>query len=228
MAFFEVEFPTTISYRATGGPGYSTTVNEAFSGAEQRNSNWANSRGEWQVSLITPSSIDKKLYKDLLLAFFHVVRGRGDAFRLKDHKDFEFTDQQIGVGDGSTLGPYQLVKVYSIGGRSITKTITKPITAAVNNYKGIALANTISVKVGGSTVSPANYSVDATTGKITFGGGHAPANLSVITASGQFHFPVRFDTDKLQMAVEESDVAGGEPIVSWNAIGLMEVRPPNY
>jgi uncharacterized protein (TIGR02217 family) len=228
MAFFEVEFPTTISYRAVGGPGYSTQVNESFSGAERRNSNWANSRGEWQISLITPVGIDKTLYKDLLLAFFHVVRGRGDAFRLKDHKDFVFTNEQIGIGDGSTLGPYQLIKTYAIGGRSMTRTITKPITSAVNNYKGSALADTVSVKVGGVLVASANWSIDATTGKITFGAGHAPTSLAVITASGQFHFPVRFDADKLAMSVEESNVSGGDPIVSWNNIGLVEVRPPNY
>ncbi len=228
MPFFEVEFPTTISYRAVGGPGYSTQVNESFSGAEQRNSNWANSRGEWQISLITPVGIDKMLYKNLLLAFFHVVRGRGDAFRLKDHKDFIFTDEQIGVGDGATRGPYQLIKTYSIGGRATTRSITKPITSAVNNYKGNALADSVTVKVGGTLVSAANYAIDATTGKITFGAGHAPASLALITASGQFHFPVRFDTDKLAMAVEESDVAGGEPIVTWNNIGLVEVRPPKY
>jgi uncharacterized protein (TIGR02217 family) len=163
-----------------------------------------------------------------LLAFFHVVRGRGDAFRLKDHKDFVFTNEQIGIGDGATLGPYQLVKTYAIGGRSTTRTIAKPITSAVNNYKGSALADTVSVKVGGVLVAPANWTVDATTGKITFGAGHAPASLAIITASGQFHFPVRFDSDKLAMSVEESNVAAGDPIVSWNNIGLVEVRAPNY
>lgn len=227
MSFFEVEFPTTLSFRAIGGPGFSTTVNKGFSGGEARNRNWALSLGEWQVNMITPAGTDRKVYRDLLLAFFNVVGGRADAFRLKDHKDFEFTDETIGIGDGTALGPYQLIKTYVIGGRSYTRTITKPITAAVNNYKGEALADTVTVKVGGVVV-PSGFTVDETTGKLMFLSGHAPASLAVITASGQFHFPARFDTDKLAMQIEESNVAGGEAIVSWSSVSMVEVRPPKY
>jgi hypothetical protein len=50
----------------------------------------------------------------------------------------------------------------------------------------------------------------------------------VVSASGQFHFPVRFDSDDLPIQIEESDVAGGNPIASVNSIQLIEVRPPNY
>src|ERR1700674_4560379 len=39
---------------------------------------------------------------------------------------------------------------------------------------------------------------------------------------------VRFDTDEFNIQIEPSDVAGGFPIISWNALVLIEVRPPNY
>lgn len=39
---------------------------------------------------------------------------------------------------------------------------------------------------------------------------------------------VRFDTDELQIQIEDSDVAGGKPIISWNSLVLIEVLPPNY
>lgn len=45
-----------------------------------------------------------------------------------------------------------------------------------------------------------------------------------ITATFQYHMPVRFDTDNLAIQLEESDVQGGHPIVTWNAITLREVR----
>jgi hypothetical protein len=40
--------------------------------------------------------------------------------------------------------------------------------------------------------------------------------------------PVRFDTDTFDVQVEESNVAGGEPIISWNSLVLIGVVPPNY
>lgn len=39
---------------------------------------------------------------------------------------------------------------------------------------------------------------------------------------------VRFDTDEFNLQIEPSDVAGGQPVVSWNSLVLVEVRPPNY
>jgi hypothetical protein len=39
---------------------------------------------------------------------------------------------------------------------------------------------------------------------------------------------VRFDTDEFNLQIEPSDVGGGEPVVSWNSLVLVEVRPPNF
>lgn len=235
MSFFEVEFPTQISYKAIGGPGFNTTVNPAFSGQEARNKNWSLSRGQWTVSLLTPSpeklqalGLTRQQYIDLLNGFFLVVSGKGDAFRLKDHKDYLALGMPLSpaIADG-TNRVFQLQKVYTIGGRTYTRTITKPITAAVNDYAGNALANTVFPYIGG-VKQTTNYSVDQTTGILTFAAGHAPTALAAMTADSQFHYPVRFDTDQLPIQTEESDFAGGEPIISVNSVGLIEVRPPNY
>jgi uncharacterized protein (TIGR02217 family) len=225
MGFFECEFPTTISYRAMGGPGFSTTINTGLSGFEQRNKNWALARSKWQVSLMTPASFAgvEQTYADLVRSFFLAVSGKFDAFRLKDHLDFKFTDETIGVGDGTTLGPFQLIKTYTSGGRSYVRTILKPITSAVNDYKGNALTDTVTVKVGGSPVASSNWDIDETTGKILFHIGHAPASSAIVQASGQFHYPVRFDSDDLPLTVEESEVSAGRGITSWS-VNLVEVR----
>jgi uncharacterized protein (TIGR02217 family) len=221
MAFFECEFPRTIGYHAVGGPGFSTVVNQGFSGQEQRNRNWANSRGKWNISLMTPATFEgnRQAFIDLLLGFFLNVAGKTDSFRLKDHKDFKAVGQTIGVGSGAL----QLIKTYTVGGRSYIRTITKPVTSAVVDFQGIALADTVKIYYNG-TLQSGIAAVDATTGiyTSTAGGG------VVVTADFEFHYPVRFDTDDLPVQVEPSDVADGHTIVSANSIPLVEVTPPNY
>jgi uncharacterized protein (TIGR02217 family) len=225
MAFFEIEFPRTISFRAVGGPGFSTTVNQGLSGYEQRNKNWAQARAKWQINLITPASFSgsEQDYADLIRSFFLNVSGKADAFRFRDAIDNKFTNEVIATGDGSTLGPFQLVKTYTIGGRSYVKQIKKPIMSAVNDYQGNALTDTVTLTDNGSPISAANYSIDATTGIVTFGSGHAPANTHLIRASGEFHYPARFDSDDLGQQVEESAVRDGRGVTSLS-IALVEVR----
>lgn len=232
MAFMEIEFPRSVSWKTVGGPSFNTTINQGFSGYEQRNRNWAAVRGKWSLNLMTPPPSQfngtQVQWLDLIHDFFLNVGGRADAFRFFDHKDYKATAQVIGTGDGITLGPYQLVKVYTIGSRSYTRLIQKPITAAVKDYTGATLVNTVVVYDNGSVVSAANYDVDSTTGYVTMHGGHAIANNHVITADCQFHYPVRFDSDDWQVEVEESNILGGQPIVSvaQGQLQIMEVRIP--
>jgi len=225
MSFFETEFPRVISYRATGGPAFNTTVNQGFSGFEQRNKNWSLARSKWSVSLITPSKYagTEQAYIDLIRAFFMNVSGRFDAFRLHDWLDFAFTAEAIGVGDGSTLGPYQLIKTYTIGARSYVRQIKKPVMSSVKDYEGNSLANTVTLTDNGTPISASNYDLDYTTGIVTMHGGHAIANTHIIRASGQFHYPVRFDSDELNVQTEESNVRDGHPITSLSTT-LVEVR----
>ncbi len=213
-----------------GGPSFNTTVNAGFSGYEQRNRNWSQVRGKWNVNLISPPPsqfVGTQLqWLDIIHSFFLNVGGRADGFRFYDHKDNKATAQVIGVGNGASLGPYQLVKVYTTGSRSYTRLIQKPITVAVLDYQGNALTNTVVIYDNGVVVSGANYTVDATTGLVTFLGGHAIANGHTITADCQFHYPVRFDSDDWQIEIEPSNVLGGQPIVSVSQgqLPLLEIR----
>jgi uncharacterized protein (TIGR02217 family) len=214
VAFFEVEFPTTISYKAQGGPGFSTIVNTGFSGQEQRNRNWARSRGKWTVSLITPASFpgNRQGFMDLLLAFFMVVGGKADAFRLKDHKDFKARSQPlVDVGAGPQLGITR-----TIGARSYVQPISKPITRAVNDYQGNPLPDTV-FRAG--TASP--VTVDPTTGLVS---GLAAGTL----VDFDFHYPVRFESDDLPLQIIESNVRDGQGIGSLTSIQLIEVLAPNF
>lgn len=216
MAFFEVEFPRWISYKSVGGHGFSTTVNQGFSGQEQRNKNWANKRGKWTINMTTPPPSQfpgtRQQFIDLLNAFFDVVAGRGDAFRLFDHKDNKAINQPLVTVPGGV----QLARSRTIGGRTYVQLISKPITSAVSDCQGNALPNTVFLA---GTSTP--VTVDATTGLVT---GQAAGTL----VDFQYHYSVRFDTDELPMQVEESFVRGAGPVINLTSIGLIEVLPPNY
>ena len=229
MSFLEVEFPRAIGFHRIGSPsGFFTTVNEAYSGQEQRNKNWGSSRGKWTVSVTTPSDSQRGTSQEdfvqVLLAFHLNVAGKGDAFRLKDHIDHKFVNQSIGIGTGPPM-VLQLTKSYLIGGRTYVRNVTKPIAPPATDYLGAPLANTVQIYFNGVLQVPGTgYTLDATTGLVSC----TPPSGYLVTASGEFHYPVRFDVDELPMRIEESNVLGGKPIVTIDACPLVEVLPPNY
>ena len=227
MAFQEIEFTRGIAFHSTGGPSFLTTVNQALSGMEQRNQNWQNARAKWTISLTAlPSDqlVSTQLsYINSLRTFFLNMGGKANGFRFYDPLDNSFTNQIIGVGNGvQTI--FQLVKTYTIGSQTYQRNVTKPITASVINYLGQSLTNTVSFK---DTSGPLNsWTLDYTTGLVTFGS--AIADGQVIYATGSFDYPVRFDVDELPIKIEESNVSGGDPIISIVSLPLIEVLPPNY
>jgi Conserved hypothetical protein 2217 (DUF2460) len=77
--FHEVRFPDNIAYGATGGPEFATTVVVTGAGHEQRNVNWAEARGRWDVA----SGLKKQAQIDELIAFFRARRGKAYGFRFK-------------------------------------------------------------------------------------------------------------------------------------------------
>ncbi len=196
--FFECEFPRTIGYKAMGGPGFNTTVNEGMSGYEQRNQNWATARGKWTVNLTTPSIefiSSPKEFVEQLNAFFLVVAGKARGFRLYDHKDHTngLAAQGLGVGDGVT-SQFQMSKYYNVGPSGYLRKIWKPITSLVVDYQNNALEDSIEVYAnavkqphgagyvaGGSET----YTVDETTGIIDFNA-YQNFTLTSATQSGAY------------------------------------------
>ena len=207
MAFSEVRFPDNISRNARGGPERRTQIVELASGDEERNASWANSRRRYDAAYGIRRADDLAA----VVAFFEARNGRLFGFRWKDWADYKSclpsqmpaaTDQTIATGDGAKTA-FQLVKSYTSGSQSWTRTITKPV------------AGTVTVAVDG-TVQSSGWSVDTTTGLITFT--TAPANGSAITAGFEFDVPVRFDTDQLDVTLDI------ERLGSITSIPLIEVR----
>ena len=214
--FFECEFPTSVSFLAKGGPTFSTTINEGFSGAEQRNINWSLSRGEWIVDL----NYKQQSYFDLVQAFFLVVCGAAVPFRFLDHTDYQAVGQVIGTGDGTTT-VFQLINTYFSGGRSYVRVIQKPVTANVLKFDGTNCAESVVIYAGSTLMAGGtDYTVDQTNGLVTFT--EAPSSTIPIIADFNFHYPVRFANDKLDAQLEES--GSDQRLVSWPQITLKEVK----
>jgi uncharacterized protein (TIGR02217 family) len=215
MAFFECEFPRQIRFRSMGGPTWKTTINQGLSGQEQRNRDWQDSRGKWQISLVTPARLfdgNMQQYVELLVSFFDAVGGQADGFRLFDHKSHIAKAQPVITYNGNL----QLAVSRTIAGRTYQKVITKPITSAIVDYQGNALPDTVFLAGTNSPVA-----VDPTTGIVTGAGDGTLLDF-------EYHFPVRFNRDDLPIVVEESDVLGGNPIISVDSLELLEVLPPNF
>jgi uncharacterized protein (TIGR02217 family) len=219
-SFIEARFPTELSFRAMGGPGFSTEVKEGFSGCEQRNRNWAKSRSKWTVGLQTPAEFagNRQEFADALEAFFLAIAiGKGNGFRFKDHKDYKATAQVLAPVPGSTT-QYQLAKTYTVGGRSYVRPVKKPVTPAAVDYQGNALASTVKIYLNGILQS-SGYTVDATTGIVTF----SSAPSAAVTADFEFDHPVRLDVDEFAADIQEGALSQG-PLLGWSSVQLVEVR----
>lgn len=207
MAFHEVQFPTDISRGAVGGPMRKTRLVELESGDEERNAIWADSRRKYNAAYGIRRIDDLAV----VTAFFEARNGMLIGFRWKDWADYKScmptgvpanTDQQIGVGDGIETD-FQLVKDYTSGAVTYTRTIKKPVVGAAL----IALD---------AVDQPSGWSLDTTSGIISFA--IAPAIGVVVTAGFQFDVPVRFDTDYLPVTQKI------ERLGSITSIPLIEVR----
>lgn len=108
MIFREMQFPTDISYGATGGPKWSTLVSESTGGAEYATQQWSQFRPEYDVS---HSQNNPEKYARLL-SFFNVMRAKKCAFRFKDWSDYT-----VAAGEGVFYAlsgtTFQMYKRYS-------------------------------------------------------------------------------------------------------------------
>lgn len=201
VAFIETpRFPDDIAEGSSGGPGWNTNVFESQDGTEVRNQVWEVVRHQYDVSY----GIRDKSSMDIVRAFFFDVRGRATAFRFKDWGDYQLAAEPIGVGDGATLA-FRIIKTYGTNNPYVRR-IFKPV------------ADTLVVYVDNSVADPATYTVDTTTGIITFGTGHAPANTKVVAVDCEFDVPVRFDTDTLQSTQD------GWLTEEWPNIAIKEIK----
>lgn len=196
MSFIESpRFPTTLSYHSSGGPMWKTQVVQTTSGREQRIQTWQDALRRWDAmaGVKTDAQIDE------LQAWFLIAAGMANGFRFKDWKDYSASSNNgvgivnaTGLGNGTTAG--QLYKRYTIGSYSYTRKIVKPVAGTVSVFK-----NGTALTIGSGTNQ---FQLNTSTGIVTFYGA-APASSDVLTWSGEFDVPARFDTDTFSASYEE-------------------------
>lgn len=180
-AFDDVRLPVEVERGATGGPGFMTSVITMSSGNEQRNQDWIEARGVWNIAYGT----DERSYFQEILSFFYARRGRARGFRFRDWSDYEI-DYAIGTGDGNEQD-FQIVKIYEgTGPHPYVRVITRPVASTVRVF-----LNDVE-QMSGWTLQPG--------GIIRFA--VAPADTVEVSVMCDFDVPVRFDVDNLNINLE--------------------------
>lgn len=215
MAFHDTRLPVDIERGALGGPGFKTEITPLGSGKEQRNIDWARTRGEWDIGygLMAQDSELLEATIDALQAFFYTREGRAHTFRFKDWSDFRVGDylnpttsnQSIGTGDGDET-VFQPFKRYSDGGIDYDR----PLTHLVSGRVVVLLDDVVQTE-------GVDYTVSLTTGIITFIS-DAPGGGVDVQIALEFDVPVRFDTDRLQLNLTMFERG------SWENIPIVEVK----
>lgn len=111
--------------------------------------------------------------------FFNQINGGYDTFLFDDETDDAVSEQEFGIGDGATLS-FQLVRQLVSGGFVETLQAINTVTTVFDN---------------GTPVSGSDYSVNHSTGLLTFV--VAPITGHILTWTGTFYFRVRFAEDML-------------------------------
>ena len=126
------------------------------------------------------------------------------------------------VGDGIEV-EFQTAKTYTDTLNPYQRTIKKPIIETGPQADADDPAAQVFLDTGGGPVlqsrNPAgDYDFDVLTGKITFN--VAPAVGDVVTWTGRFDVPVRFDVDDLNAVLRTFDNQ------EWPSIRFLEIRIP--
>ncbi|PWG01831.1 DUF2460 domain-containing protein [Sphingosinicella humi] len=201
-AFEDVRFPVALGREAVVEPAFSTAVVTTASGAEQRNSDWADARMRFDAG----PGVRGEAELQALIAFFRARRGAAVGFRFEDPYDNSSsgmtgephpTDQPIGVGDGLRT-EFELVKHYEGQVRRITRPVAGSVRVSVDGAEQM-IGWTLAAK-----------------GMVRFE--VAPAAGAEVRAGFRFDVPVRFAEDRL--SVSRATFAAGEAA----SVPLVEIR----
>ena len=114
-----------------------------------------------------------------LLNLAHAARGSLYSWLFKDWNDYSVTAQSLGTAPSGTTA-VQLVKTYTYGSETYTRTITKPVASTVTVYQN---------------GSPKSGTLDEATGLFTPNSAWTAG--AALTWTGEFDVPVRFANDFL-------------------------------
>lgn len=169
-----------------GGPMWNTRITPLASGQETRNAEWSMPHHKFTADYVL---LDPRDQNEVLHAFW-VARGSAHTFRYKDWNDFKIRAQSLGTGDGGSTAR-QLIKTYTFGPSSYTRTVTLPIEA------------TLQVTANGS---PLAVTVDDETGLIT-PVSTWPSGQAIVVVYAEFDVKVRFGADYYPFVQQDPKIA---------------------
>lgn len=187
MAFIETRLSDLVAYNFRVIPAYRTNVVPMDNGKEFREITRSRAKREFHAIY---NKFTTATYA-LLLACFHACAGSGLSFRLRDWTDYQVVGGSLGTTPGANSNPVQLVKVYTMGPQSRTRTIVKPVAGTVTVYQADG---------GGTPVAKAG-TIDTTTGLFT--PTTAWTASRALTADFEFDTPVRFKDDEFPSTYED-------------------------
>lgn len=176
--------------------GWNTSVVRVGGGAEQRNANYSDALRRYDVAM----GIKTLSNWQTLEKFMNAVRGQLHGFRYLDRANYLASVEAFGTGTGAQTA-FQLTKNDGNAANAYNREIYKPITGTIQIFDNAVLKT-----------ETTHYTINYNTGVVTFV--VAPTSGHTLTWSGQFHVPVRFETDFLP----EYDVF----LVDANGAGLAE------
>ena len=183
QAFDDVRFPIAIGAQASVEPTFSTAVVTTASGAEQRNSDWADARLRFDAG----PGVRSEAELQALIAFFRARRGAAVGFRFQDPFDHAAASQTIATGDGVRT-EFPLIKTYGDQVRRITRPVAQSVRVFVSGAE----------RIGGWVLGEK--------GAVRFD--VPPAAGVQVSATFQFDVPVRFAEDRLSISL--ATFAAGE------------------
>lgn len=215
MIYVDIEFPRRIALGAQRRAGWKTGMATTGAGFENANQDWERARHRFDVSFAVRTAADYSAITE----HFHSMRGRFKAFPFMDVLDYRVEASNgvlIDDGDSPTTG-YQLAKRYGTGGDAYYRPITRPISGTPIIYR---------LRAGNTTVITGSCTISTTTGIVTIAGGvYLPGD--VLSWSGQFYVPCRYDTDELPALIVNRKPGTTDYNDLWvqcEAIPIFEVR----
>lgn len=201
-----------VGYPAVSVPRWRTQIVQSDSGDEQVNQRWAHPLHKYTL----PEAVHSHATFEAVHDHWMAMRGPAYTWPWRDPLDFASTaltradsapsisssDQVIGTGDGATTR-FQLIKTYSRGAQSYSRTIYLPVVSSVL------------VGVGGGL--PGDWSVSRQGGVVTFT--DAPSLGAAITAGFLFDVEVHFESDDMFEGLMKTYAATGHGDLS-----LIEAR----
>jgi hypothetical protein len=169
-----------LTYPRKRSPNWSAVKQDALSGKRTRYSLFSYPTYSYEIPLSYLKTDAVTLQWQTLMAFINSLSGAVGLFGYSDPMDSSVTNQGFGTGDGTTLGPFQLVR--SLGG------FTEPVFL-LNGAPTIEVASTPNTQ----------WTVDQY-GNVTFNSGHAPASGAALTWGGSYYWPCRLDDDTTEFS----------------------------